>query len=83
MVFRPNGAHKGGWALGKYNNSIKHLFMMHKTNKSFGTGYQAPDAKEISLLTEAMLCQSPDYGDTGAAGGDLGLENDNFDYGSF
>ena len=45
--------------------------------------YEAPTTNVLELRFEGMVCTSPDYGLPGAAGDSLGLDDDDFDFGSF
>ena len=43
--------------------------------------YSAPTAETFEVQIEGVVCGS--YGETGTAGGSLGLDDDDFDFGSF
>lgn len=43
--------------------------------------YTSPTTDALEILSESMICQS--YGANGAAGGDPGLNDDNYNFGSF
>ena len=45
--------------------------------------YEAPITNVLELRFEGMVCTSPDYGALGAAGGSLGLDDDDYNFGSF
>ena len=45
--------------------------------------YTAPEAETLEVRTEGIICDSLVFGSSGQAGGDLGLGDDEFNYGSF
>jgi len=47
-------------------------------------GYESPNVDVFTLCVETgVLTGSPQYGSSGAAGGSLGLGDNNYNYGSF
>ena len=46
--------------------------------------YEAPTTDVLVVrFEESLLTGSPEYGTSGAAGSSLGLDDDNYNYGSF
>lgn len=45
--------------------------------------YEAPISTALEVHSEGVVCGSPKYGTAGSAGGDAGLNDDNFNYGGF
>ena len=45
--------------------------------------YVSPMTEALVVRFEGIICGSPDFGDPGEAGGDAGLNDDNYNYGSF
>lgn len=52
-------------------------------NKKQRLDYESPTTNVLELRFEGMVCTSPNYGATGGAGGSLGLDDDDNNYGSF
>ena len=52
-------------------------------NKNKLLDYESPVTDVLELRFEGMVCTSPQYGVTGGAGGSLGLDDDDYNYGSF
>ena len=51
-----------------------------KKNKEI---YSQPTSKLLVVRFERVICQSIQYGAAGHAGDDLGLDDDDYDFGSF
>lgn len=45
--------------------------------------YASPEAELFEVRFEGVVCQSPNYGSKGQAGGDPGLNDGNYNYGGF
>ena len=45
--------------------------------------YEAPISTALEVHYEGVVCGSPKYGTSGSAGGNAGLNDDNFNYGGF
>ncbi|MBR1570463.1 MAG: hypothetical protein IJ651_07010 [Bacteroidales bacterium] len=52
-------------------------------NKKELLSYEAPTTNALELRFEGLVCISPKYGASGFAGDSLGLDDDDYDFGSF